>query len=333
MMPTRRFRILLTLVVLTVVVTSCSDGTTPNASSDGTQVIQPIRVAQAAHNLFYLPLYIAQREGLFADEGLDVTVNTAGSGPNAIAAVTAGEAQFSLQGPEHAAFAVQKGAQLKLVSAVVNIPPVWIVAGKGTGIDSVDDLAGKTVAVTRAPSTTNTILKRVLSENGVTAAKTIETAQGNELGPLVAGQADAAALTEPGLERAKGEGATLIYSAADVYADFSYSVMTASSELVTDEPELVKKFVRAVQEAIEMIRDQPGVAQRVAVEEFPQLPADQVKQAVLELSANGSFPKNGVGISRTAFDNALALQRQVRADLTEDVKYEELVAVPDVATR
>ena len=69
-----------------------------------------ILVTEAFHSLLYLPVYVAKHEGIFKKHGIDVpVVRSAGSGPTALASVLAGEAQFSVHGPEHVGFAQERG--------------------------------------------------------------------------------------------------------------------------------------------------------------------------------------------------------------------------------
>jgi NitT/TauT family transport system substrate-binding protein len=54
-----------------------------------------ITLVQSSLSFNFVPLYIAQTQGVFADEGLKVEVVPAGGGPKAITALLGGGGQFS----------------------------------------------------------------------------------------------------------------------------------------------------------------------------------------------------------------------------------------------
>ncbi|MGH8328627.1 MAG: ABC transporter substrate-binding protein, partial [Steroidobacteraceae bacterium] len=77
-------RILLALTLLATFV--------PGAWAKG---LTKITLVQSSQSLNFVPIYVAQTEGYFKDEGLDVTVVLAGGGPKAMTALIGGGGQFS----------------------------------------------------------------------------------------------------------------------------------------------------------------------------------------------------------------------------------------------
>jgi NitT/TauT family transport system substrate-binding protein len=67
-------------------------------------------VSAAFKSVFYLPVYFAEEHGYFKDEGLNVRIDVASSSTNALAAVIARSADFSLHGPEWTAISYSRGA-------------------------------------------------------------------------------------------------------------------------------------------------------------------------------------------------------------------------------
>jgi ABC-type nitrate/sulfonate/bicarbonate transport systems, periplasmic components len=59
----------------------------------------PVRINQAFQSLLYLPLYVAQEQGFFKQQGVDVKISTGGGGAQSWAAVIGGSADFSIQDP------------------------------------------------------------------------------------------------------------------------------------------------------------------------------------------------------------------------------------------
>ena len=54
-----------------------------------------VTLVQSSQSMNFVPIYIAQTEGYFKEEGLDVTVVLAGGGPKAMTALIGGGGQFS----------------------------------------------------------------------------------------------------------------------------------------------------------------------------------------------------------------------------------------------
>ena len=99
---------------------------------------------------------------------------------------------------------LSKKGKAKAISAVANSAPVWIVAKPDFKFSSPMDLKGKRIAVSLAPGTSNTLLLRLLGQNGLNPKTDVtisEVQNGSELGPLLAGRADAAVVYEPQADR------------------------------------------------------------------------------------------------------------------------------------
>src|SRR6202166_2390916 len=103
-----------------------------------------VTMSQAFQSMLYLPLYVAIDNGFFTKQGLDVTKQTAGSPSAALSAVLSGSAEFSLHGPEWAAVAAEKGADVDVIANVVNGAAVWVAAAPDVKFDSVKDLKSGT---------------------------------------------------------------------------------------------------------------------------------------------------------------------------------------------
>src|SRR6202046_5695699 len=142
-------------------------------------------ISQAFQSMLYLPLYVGIDQGFFADEGLDLTKETAGAPSTALAAVLSGSAQFSLHGPEWAAIAASKGAPVEIIANVVNGAAVWIATTPDFPFTGIKDLKGQTIVTGQMPTTSTSLFIKLLKENGLDAQKDISMIQvplGSEIG-------------------------------------------------------------------------------------------------------------------------------------------------------
>jgi len=286
-----------------------------------------ILVTEAFHSLLYLPLYVAKHEGLFSQHNIDVPViRAAGSGPTALASVLAGESQFSVHGPEHVGFAQEKGGHAKAISAVANSAPVWVLARQEVKFDSPADLKGKKVVVGLAPGTSNTLLKRLIKDQGYTIGNEVmvsEVQNGSELGPVLAGRADIAVLYQPQVEQGLSQGLKIAHAFTTDYPSYAFSTINASQAMIDGNPDLVKRFVASIQASLAMIHASPEKAQAVARKEFPSLDPAVVNAAVQRMISANVYPP-AVTITPAAFDNAIDMQKFV-GNIKTDMRYADIV--------
>ncbi|TCN21146.1 ABC transporter substrate-binding protein [Mesobacillus foraminis] len=322
-----------TFISLTMLIlAACSGGAssstkTASATNQQSGGMDTVLVTEAFHSLLYLPVYVGHHEGIFKDNKIEITnIRSAGTGPTALASVLSGEAQFSVHGPEHVGFAKEKGGDAKAISAVANSAPVWVLANKDVKFESPADLRGKRIVVGLAPGTSNTLLKRLLEDNGLDYEKDVkvtEVQNGSELGPVLAGEADIAVAYQPQVEQGLSEGLTVVYDFTKDYPEYAFSTFNTSQKLIEENPDLVKRFVKSMKESLALMHKDPEVAKAVAKEEFPELDAKVVEQAVQRMIESNVYPQD-VDITEEAFKNAIDMQKFV-GNIKNNMKYEDIV--------
>lgn len=291
------------------------------------QKMDKVLVTEAFHSLLYLPVYVAKHEGIFNKHGIDVpVVRSAGSGPTALASVLAGEAQFSVHGPEHVGFAQERGGSAKAVSAIANSAPVWILARQDLAYSKPSDLKGKKIVVGLAPGTSNTLLKRFLAANELKDKSDVnvtEVQNGSELGPVLAGQADVAVAYQPQVEQGLAQGMKLIYAFTEDYPEYAFSTINTSQKMIDQNPDLVERFVSSIRDSLQIMHADPAVAKAVARKEFSSLDAVVVDAAVQRMLDNNVYP-SGVKVTENAFKTAIDMQKYV-GNIKTEMKYEDIV--------
>jgi len=319
------------LTILALLLAACTGGTTSSApdSSGGSDEggADDVLVAEAFHSLLYLPLYVGKSEGLFEENNINITnIRSAGTGPTALASVLSGEAQFSVHGPEHVGFAKEKGGDAKAVSAVANSAPVWVLASEDVKYDSPADLKGKKIIVGLAPGTSNTLLKRLLQDNDLEIGKDVtvtEVQNGSELGPVLAGEADIAVAYQPQVEQGLAQGLKLVHDFTEDYPEYAFSTANTSQKIIEENPDLVKRFVKAMNESLELMHSNPEIAKEVAKKEFPELEATVVEDAVQRMIESNVY-REDVEVTEEAFQTAIDMQKFV-GNIENDMKFEDIV--------
>jgi len=98
------------------------------------------------HQFQFAGYYAAQAKGYYRDAGLEVAIQEGGGGLDTVKEVTSGRAQFGV-GNSALLLDRDQGQRLVVLSAVFQHSPLVLMAKAGTGIATVQDLAGKRLMI------------------------------------------------------------------------------------------------------------------------------------------------------------------------------------------
>lgn len=302
-----------------VALTGCASGSDAADSADGGT--QDVTINQAVQTLLYLPLYVAEEKGYFEDEGVNVTIDTGGSGNASFAAVLGGSAGFSIQDPVFSAKSHEQGGEGVIVAGVQNAPAEFLVGKDGTSAqDGPTILNGKKVVVSPSPDSTWALMTKMIDTYDLKGVKLVNVSLGNELAAVASGQADYAVVPEPSVSQAVDQqDMHVVYSwpaAGDEWNPFAFSSLTSTQKYVKDNPEATQGVVNAFQRAYNYIYSDEAGAIEVAEKYFPKLDESTVASAVKrEIEADG-YP-HGATVTEEAWDHNL----QLAADIDNVKKY------------
>ncbi|MDB5607498.1 MAG: sulfonate/nitrate transporter [Bradyrhizobium sp.] len=211
--------------------------------------------------------HVGVKEGFFAEEGLDVTIDIGRGGADAVTRVATGTDDFgaaSLSSLMNAA--ANSPLPAKAVLAVYSKSPDAIVTKTGSGIDTFKDLQGKILA-TATFSGSNQVWPLMAKNNGLDADKVkFLKVDNNALGPmLAAGSADAviswvtsvplySRLVEP-----TGGKLKMITWSDFGLSGYNWSLI-ASDKIIKEHPETVAHFVHAFKKSVQFVLDHPEQA-------------------------------------------------------------------------
>jgi putative hydroxymethylpyrimidine transport system substrate-binding protein len=183
----RRVAAPLAAVLLALAAAGCGDdGAEPGAPQGATLVLdfQP--------NAVHSGIYVAQRQGFFEDEGLDLTIREPSSSSDAPSLLEAGRADFAVMDINDFGIARERGADLVAIAAIVQRPLASVIARDREEFRTPAALAGRTVGVTGVPSD-DAVLNTILAAGGVDPDGVRRITIGfNAVSALAAGRIDAA---------------------------------------------------------------------------------------------------------------------------------------------
>ena len=233
---------------------------------------EPVRIGWV-YAMANAPVLIAQADGHFEAEGLDVTLESFTSGPLIRKGLSEGTLDMAYIGVPPIVHWVAKGAELAIV-AKVNYGQASLLARRDSGIKQVSELVGRRLAGVRERSGMDVLLRGyVLGEIGgldPTDLAAIETMPVAEMGPaLEAGRFDAAFMWEPFVAQMlarRTARVVLNVNRAEPY--YPWYVIAARREFVDVHPERVKSVLRAHRLAIKYLQSSPNAGNSVIAEAF-----------------------------------------------------------------
>ena len=267
-----------------------------------------ITIAQAGDFFLYAPLYVALDAGIFSEEGINVSLTTTGGDDKTWASVISGSAQFGVADPTFVAVSTERGQPGRVVASIVNGVPFWGVTFRKDikEIKTPRDLDGYSVATFPSPSTAYT-LQSAMFKSGNIEPKIVQGAFGTLLNILEAKRADIALELEPNVSVAVGRGAHVVYSMSNVYGDFAITGLTTTPEQIRDHPDIVRRVVWSLTQAMRLIRNDRPKALTLLTKRFPEIKAEVAAQALDRVVADGIIPKDAI-TTESAWTKAIKLR-------------------------
>jgi NitT/TauT family transport system substrate-binding protein len=174
--------------------------------------------------LYYLPLTIAETQGYFKAEGLEVTVADFAGGSRALQALVGGSADVTSGAFEHTINMQVKGQRLRAFVLQGRAPQIVLGYNPKTmpNFRSVADLKGKKIGVTAPGSSTNVLANFVLAKAGLKPSDVSIIGVGAGSGAVAAmraGQVDAMSNLDPVITLLTRSGDMKIVTDTRVVAD------------------------------------------------------------------------------------------------------------------
>lgn len=238
---------------------------------------EKVKIAVPATSTAFAPLYHARAAGYFAEEGLDVEIITVAGG-GGLQAVFARDAQFALAPGTYQLTAYERGQRVLAVMSILTRNAINVVmhkdAAREKGITDKKPLADKIRALKGlklsglAPgSFSYQVLVYYLLKAGLDPKQDVQIVGLGSAPALLAAleqrQIDGFAVGTPTPEAAvaRGFGLMVVDNAAGEdpdFAEFMMDVLMALPETVKQQPELVRKVVRALLKSNAWILDHPA---------------------------------------------------------------------------
>ena len=175
------------------------------------------------------------------------------------------------------------------------------------GIETVEDLDGKTVAIPQIGNTQHLSLLKLLSENGLKPVSeggsvTVSAAANADVANMMErGDVDAALVPEPWGATLLKDGAELLLDYDEFYMEGKYNVavVVVRKEFMEENPEVVEKFLAAHEAASKAINEEKDNALSIINEELKSatgkaLGEDIISESFERIGVNTELNKESV---------------------------------------
>ena len=237
-----------------------------------------LNVVYASISGLFLACWVAQDAGYFDREGLDVNLVYIQSAGTALQAMMAGEAPIILAGGEPVVESGLKGGDAVFIGGISVVPAVHFMAAPE--INSVQDLRGKPVGVTRYGSSTDFAMRQVLKRNGLEPIRDVpilQIAGGHRAlaTALLARQIFAAPIAPPNSLLAEKGGAKILIDMTKAGIYFPYSTIASTRSFLKKNRPVALGFMKGYSEGVKrMVNDRAfsiGVIKKYMREQDPDI--------------------------------------------------------------
>jgi NitT/TauT family transport system substrate-binding protein len=244
------------------ILAACSSGGSSSAASGSGQAatsdsgsLTNLTVAYASTGAGFSDLYVGVADGIFKKYGLNVNLVQV-TPANLVPALLSGSAQIGGGVADGAASAILKGEKLEYVALTEGTYNLQLWVNKG--INSVSDLAGKSVALTTQGSETDFGLTALLQQYGVNPSSVGRkyVVSSPQMVSAMRSGAVAAGLFQPPTAQSLTEvGGKVLDSLSNL--PYAVGAYIATSSYATSNPGVITKFITAEKANLAFLRSNP----------------------------------------------------------------------------
>jgi NitT/TauT family transport system substrate-binding protein len=283
---------------------------------------EKIKVAVSNFSPSYMPMFIANKRGYYAEEGLSVDIVLI-AGLLGSKAVMSNSVEFGSASNPTAAV---QGAKLKILMVFNDKPPGILVSQPW--IKNIGELRGKKIGGSTVGSLEYGWLKELLPKFGLQLERDViflpVGSTSTRYTALRSGTIDAAPLSPPSSFMAQDAGFSVLLRTADHLEDIQASIVTTDERLVRQD-DLVRRFMRATvkgqrfylssrQEAISLIMEFTRQKDR-------QLMTRAYDEHMKTIAKDGTIPER---LQRIVIDRSkrlVGVNREIRPEEIFDFSY------------
>lgn len=229
-------------------------------AATGADAADTLRVGKAvATAATMVPLEVGAKEGLFAKEGLDLTVFDFAGGPKMHQAMAAGSIDLGVGAGTDLALIAKGSPELAVCNGAGPLLFLGIAVPAGSSAKSLDDLKGARIGVTSSTSLTNWLALELARQRGWGPEGVTPVAIGGDNAGIIASfrthMVDAGVMSTSLAFQMEANGEGRLLAPVSSYAgDLGGSTIFAARALIASNPDAIRRFIRGWFDAVRFMR-------------------------------------------------------------------------------
>ncbi|MBI4319659.1 MAG: ABC transporter substrate-binding protein [Chloroflexi bacterium] len=238
-----------------------------------------------------LPLWVAKEAGLFEKNGLDVDLLFVESGTRIAQAILGGEIPIGNTGGSSTVAATVAGGDMVIVMGLANAFPYKVMVAPT--IKSPEQLKGKKLGISRFGSSSDVALRFALKSMKLDPDKDVSIIQiggdSQRTAALQSGAIDGTVLNPPGTTIVRRAGFNELLDMAKLdNAPYQHGTISTTRSYIAKSPDVVRKYVRSVVEAIQYQRTHKEEAKRILAKYTKLDDAEGLEEAFVQHNGPGA---------------------------------------------
>ncbi len=224
-------------------------------------------------------LFIAEQNGYFKDENLDVVYRKFPSGKDALADVLAGNADIATVYETPVVRQIYGGKDVSIISTLHTSSKFMALVGmRNKGINSIEDIRGKKIGVFKGTSH-EFFLTSYLTSQGIKLSDVtlVHTEYTNSINSLRNGSIDAVVVENPYFYELKKEfpADKIIIFQSDVYT--TNSVLAGDTSVIKTKKEALTRLLRALVRAEDLLKNNKEEAIKSVIKSVPEFSEESIR--------------------------------------------------------
>jgi NitT/TauT family transport system substrate-binding protein len=231
--------------------------------------------------------YGAWQKGIFAEEGIDITITRGYGSGDTLSKLAGGAFDFGVADVASVLTArARQNVPVKTIAALYNQSPHSLFVLKSSGITNFKGLEGKKISITPGNSH-KFYFPKVAEKSGTDPSKIIWVNMDGAAmaAQLIAKKIDAAPFYSihhyyiNKAAKAAGEEIIVLPFVEVGFKIYAASII-ATDKMIAEKPDLTRRFLRAIKRSFEWARDNPEEACKLHIQKVPEVALDDCEHSV-----------------------------------------------------
>ncbi|WP_454856677.1 ABC transporter substrate-binding protein [Rhizobium binxianense] len=223
-----------------------------------------VNVAYDGFSMTTAPMQYALAKGLFKKYGLDVNLVYVEGGSVLTQALVGGSIDIAQNGYTPSIAAALAGADVVIIGSMANKLPFQLVVD--SSIQNADQLRGKSIAISKFGSSTDTAVKFALKSLGLTTndVNILQLGgEGTRAAAYESKQVQGLMVQYPRTQEMVDQGSKMLVDVTDIVKDYPNTAYVTTKDFLSEHPDVVKRFFMAMAEGLHGFKANPQDAMKV----------------------------------------------------------------------